>query len=183
MKKSHLKLKKSVSNFLSRVLVTIIIFLSSLIACRQNVSIKDMIKKHVYTESFHFSKAKKLYNKYFGKYIGEEVKDRSVFTEKISYLKENKYNDGVKLTVQNNYLVPTIESGIVIFIGEKENLGHTIIVEGTDGVDIWYSNVDEKDIKLYDYVEKGKLIGECKDDKMFLFFQKDGKFLDYKKFI
>ena len=38
-------------------------------------------------------------------------------------------------------------------------------------------------MKLYDYIEKGSLIGEAKDEKIYLVFSKEGKYLDYKKYI
>ena len=66
---------------------------------------------------------------------------------------------------------------------EKDNYGKTIIVQGIDGVDIWYGNVMDTDIKLYDYIEKGNMLGSTKDNVLYLVFQKGGKFLDYKKYI
>jgi len=42
----------------------------------------------------------------------------------LSYSKESVYKDGVKLTVSDNYLVPALESGIVIFIGNKEGYAY-----------------------------------------------------------
>ena len=42
-------------------------------------------------------------------------------------------------------------NGIVIFIGEKEGYGNTVVVEQVDGIDVYYSNVSVSNIKLYDY--------------------------------
>jgi len=36
---------------------------------------------------------------------------------------------------------------------------------------------------MYDYVEKGSLIGEVIDTNLFLAFQKEGNFVDYKEYI
>ena len=36
---------------------------------------------------------------------------------------------------------------------------------------------------MYDYVSKGSFIGEVNGDNLYLVFQKDGKFLDYKKYV
>ena len=36
---------------------------------------------------------------------------------------------------------------------------------------------------LYDYIEKGKLIGEVKGKKLYMVFSKDGKYLNYKDYI
>ena len=106
----------------------------------------------------------------------------SVFNEKINYKEKYDYNDGVKLVVDNNYLVPVFESGIVVYKGEKDNYGYTVIVQQVDGVDVWYSNISS-DIDLYDYVEKGSLLGEVKDNNLYLYFYKNGEFIDYKTYI
>ena len=52
-----------------------------------------------------------------------------------------------------------------------------------NGIDAWYGNIDTTSIKLYDYVEKGSLLGEAKNKKLYLVFQKDGKFLNYQDYI
>ena len=58
-------------------------------------------------------------------------------------------------------------------------------MQQVDGVDVWYSNinVNTENVKLYNYVEEGSLLGEAKGDYVYLVFQKEGKFLDYKEYI
>ena len=58
-------------------------------------------------------------------------------------------------------MVPILESGIVLYIGEKENYGQTIIIEQIDGVEVYYSNINSN-VKLYDYIEKGNLLEYAK---------------------
>ena len=125
------------------------------------------------------------YQKYFGNILSLDKmipETTSVFNEKLSYTNQKKYKNGVELTVTSNYMVPILESGIVLYIGEKENYGQTIIIEQIDGVEVYYSNINSN-VKLYDYIEKGNLLGEAKSNKIYLTFQKDGKYLDYKKYI
>ncbi|MBO5138895.1 MAG: peptidoglycan DD-metalloendopeptidase family protein [Bacilli bacterium] len=178
------RLKRSVRVFINRVLITVIVFLVALIVTKDNGNMKKLFKEKVYTDSIHFTKTKEIYNKYFGKYIGDEKKEVSVFTEKLDYSKSNVYKDGVKLTVSSNYLVPALDSGVVIYIGDNDDYGSkVVVVEQVNGVDVYYGNVEAKDIKLYDYVEKGALIGEVIDTNLYLAFQKEGKFVDYKKYL
>ena len=106
-----------------------------------------------------------------------------VFNEKINYTASENYQNGVRLTVEDNYLVPVLESGVIIYIGEKEKLGNTVVVEQVDGIETIYSNVNSENYKLYDYVEKGDLIGEVLNKKLILQFQKNGEYLDYKTLI
>jgi len=79
-------------------------------------------------------------------------------------------------------LVPSIDEGMVVFVGEKENYGKTVIVENLDGVDFWYGNIASTSLKLYDYIEKGSLIGEV-NNELYMIFSKDGKYLNYEEYI
>lgn len=184
--KKKLILKPEVKRFFNKILLTILIFLVGMILVKQNSNYKNLIIENVYEKNFKFTKIKSIYKKYFGNLlsIDDLVKEEeAVFSEKLSYTKDSVYKDGVKLSVSDHYMVPVLEDGIVIFMGEKEGYGNTVIVEQIDGIDVYYSNIDASNIKLYDYVEKGKVLGEVKDNKLYLVFQKDGKFLDYKDYL
>ena len=184
--KKKLVLKKNVRNFITRALITVIIFLIGMILVKSDSSIKNGILKQVYDTNFKFTKIKSVYEKYFGNILSVDklaIDEKQVFQESLSYQKVNSYLDGVKLKVSENYMVPVLESGIVIFMGEKDGYGNTVVIEQVDGVDVYYSNISTDGIKLYDYVEKGKLLGEAQDEKLYLVFQKDGSYLDYKEYI
>ena len=184
--KKRLVLKKSVRNFCTRVLITVIIFLVGMILVKNNTEIKNVILEQIYNKNFKFTKAKKIYEKYFGDILSSEQftnDEQAVFQEKLTYKKANTYLDGVALTVDNNYMVPVLETGIVIFMGEKEGYGNTVVIEQIDGVDVSYSNISTDGLQLYDYVEKGSLLGEVNNKKLYLVFQQDGEYLDYKRFV
>ena len=50
---------------------------------------------------------------------------------------------------------------------------------GNDGVSIWYGNISNSSFKLYDSVKVGDLVGEVKDNKLYLAFFDGDEFLDY----
>lgn len=182
----RLVLKKSVRKFINRCLIVIILFLGCLIMVKNNNSFKSKIIDYVYSDSFKFTKLRSIYEKYFGKILSADKvvpEEKKVFNEKISYNSANVYKDGVKLAVSSNYMVPTLESGIVVFMGEKEGYGNTIIIEQIDGIDVWYSNIKSNQVKMYDYVEKGSMLGEVSGDTFYMVFQKDGNYLNYKDYI
>ena len=184
--KKKLVLKKNVRNFITRALITVIIFLIGMILVKSDSSIKNGILKQVYDTNFKFTKIKSVYEKYFGNILSVDklaIDEKQVFQESLSYQKANSYLDGVKLKVSENYMVPVLESGIVIFMGEKDGYGNTVVIEQVDGIDVYYSNISTDGIELYDYVEKGKLLGEKKNEKLYLVFQKDGSYLNYKEYI
>lgn len=186
-KNKKTKEKKSY-NKITKFLITIVITLLALILLKSNNNFKTFFYKNVYDKNFSFSKVNKVYKDIFGTPIPfsnllNKNKTSLVFNEKLEYSDKSKYLDGVKLTVSNNYLVPTQVNGMVVFIGEKENYGKTVIISGTDGVDIWYSNMKTTSVKLYDYLEKGSLIGETNDTTLYLVYKKDGKVLNYEDYI
>ena len=174
-------IKKSTAlKFLLLVVLTIL----SIILLK-NEQFKINFYKYVYRDNISFAKINKWYENKFGsalpfsKYF-EEV--TPVFNEKLNYTEKNKYKDGVSLVVEEDYLVPAIDSGIVIFIGEKEGYGNTIIIQQENGIDVWYSNLKEINLKLYDYIKEGNLIG-ASNNNLYLVFTKDGEVVDYQEYI
>ena len=80
-------------------------------------------------------------------------------------------------------MVEVLVPGIIVFDGEKDDLGNTIIVQGNDGVDVWYSCVTMKEKGLYDYVSKGDILGISNDVYVTISIYEDGKLLDYEEYI
>ena len=182
----RLVLKRSIKIFINRVLITTIIVLICLIGTKNNPDIKKLLKENIYESSFNFNKAKTVYEKYFGDVLSMEKKIKEtnqVFGEKINYIKADKYNNGVNLEVSNNYMIPVLESGVIVYVGQKNGYNNTVIIDQVDGVETLYGNVKISNYKLYDYIEKGELLGEVEANKVFISFQKEGKFLDYKKYL
>ena len=188
-KEKEQNLIKYLRNLIIRCFAVIIIFLIMAIASKSSTTYKDLIVSNIYEKNISFAKIKKIYQKYLGGIVPLEKLDKvtdpitPVFKEELEYSEETIYHDGVKLVVANNYLVPVLEEGMVIYIGEKENYGNVVIIEGIDGIDIWYGNMDTTTIKLYDYVEKSTYLGTTKDNILYLAYQKDGKFLNYKEYL
>lgn len=186
--KNKQNINKKSSKKLTKFLLTIVLTLTTLILLKSNTKLKTMFYEKVFTKNFNFATINKIFKDKFGSPIpfSETIIQKEttpVFNEKLEYTEKSKYLDGVKLTVTKNYLVPTIESGMVVFIGEKENYGNTVIISGIDGIDIWYSNINASSLKLYDYVEKGSFVGEAKDTNIYLVYKKDGKVLNYEDYI
>ena len=148
-------------NIVLRVLITIIVTLILLIGFKMNSNFKKTFYHYVYEENFPFSAVKNFLQEKFGTSLTFDkiVTDEEVFNEKLSYKDKSLYHDGVKLTVSSEYMIPSFESGIVVYIGEKENYKQVVIVQQMNGVDVWYGNIKQANVKLYDYVEKGSLIG------------------------
>ena len=180
------KQKHYVNNLITRLLVSIIVFFGVIIAANFNAHVNKFVDENVLKDNMSFSKISALYNKYFGNIVPLQNlsnDDKTVFNEKLIYEEIKNYQDGYELLVSKNYLVPVINSGIIVFIGEKEGLGDTVIIQGIDGIDYWYSNVSNLSANLYDYVSKGDYLGNVKDDKLLLTFKKENEFLEYDEVV
>lgn len=176
--------RKTIAKFLVTALLTI----CALIVLKGNVQAKTWFYKQVYDTNFSFMTVNNWYEKTFGSPLPFQDlwKDKittPVFSEKLNYTKKEKSQDGVKLEVSKNYLVPNLESGLVVFLGEKEGYGNTVIIQQVNGVDVWYSNMKNSNVKLYDYVEKGSLIGEVEGTSLTLVFKKEGNVLNYEDYL
>lgn len=179
-----LKIRKSYKKEIYKLLIATFITLIILILSKSSAYLNRNIKKYLFEDNIDFSKYMNKYSKYFSEFIPFEkiVTTKPVFNEKLKYDSINKYMDGAVLSVNDRYLVPNIGSGLVVYIGEKENYGKVVIIQQVDGVDVWYGNLDSVAIDLYDYVELGSLVGETKDDKLYIVLEKEGKYLRYEEY-
>jgi len=180
------KLIKYLRSLITRCLIVVIIFLGMAICSKKSEMFKDMIVENVYEDNISFVEIKQFYTKYFGGVVPLEQGNDDVslvFNEELDYKDESVFYDGVKLMVNKNYLIPVIEEGMVMYIGEKENYGNVVIIEGIDGINIWYGNINRVAVKLYDYVNVGSYLGETVDDKLYLVYEKDNEFLDYREYL
>ncbi|MDD3392239.1 MAG: M23 family metallopeptidase [Bacilli bacterium] len=186
-KHAHHKYFFKTDKYVFKLFANIIITLTILIGLKTDKNFSSDFYQKVYNSHFSFAFVNETYTKLFGSpipfsdlFIGET---ETVFNEVFTYSEASKYKDGVKLTVGTNYLVPSLESGIVIFVGEKEGYGNTVIIKQADNIDIWYCALDKASVSLYDYVTKGTLLGETTEDYLYLVYQENGVNLDYTKYL
>lgn len=187
-KKEPYKVNWRYQKVLGKFLLTALGTICALILLKGDVSSKKWFYQHVYETNFSFMTVNQWYEKTFGgplpfQDLWKDKVTTPVFDEKLEYRKKEAYQEGVKLEVNPNYLIPNLESGMVVFIGEKEGYGNTVIVQQVNGVDAWYANVKNNNVKLYDYVEKGSLLGEVEGTTLYLVFKKEGTALNYEDYI
>lgn len=181
-KKNNKDSKKYVSNLITRTLLTVILVFGVLIMVNFDKDLKSKIEKYLFTTNHSFSSINSIYNKYFADLTSKTKDSVAVFNEKEKTEEKEsvtKYKDGVRKKVDKGENIKLLNSGIVVFVGEKEGYGNTIIVQQSNGTDAWYGHMNKVNVKLYDYVEKDKSLGTA-DDYVYLVFQKDGKYIDYE---
>lgn len=173
------------SRFLNKLLISSLLTVLCMIFFKKDSSFKRLFYDNVLDVNFNFAYLNNLYKSYFGGVLPFSdffESTESVFNESLDYSESHDYLDGVSLSVSSNYLVPSLDNGLVVFIGEKDGYGNTVIIQTSGGIDIWYSNLSDLNVNMYDYVSKGSLIGNC-DSNLYLVFKKNGEVLDYKKYI
>ena len=183
------KMNSYLISFINRSLISALLVVACLCFIKIDSKNKVLLEENIYNKNISFARINKVYENLFGKiYPIEKIEKNTnvsiepVFSEKLSYLSKEDYKEGIKLTVTDNYLVPILESGIVVYMGDKDNYGYTIIIEQVNGIDLWYVGVKNSNLKLYEYVEKGNMLGSV-DKELYLFGQKDGKFVSYKEYL
>ena len=164
----------------------VILFLASLIYIRQSDKNKEKYEKIVYNNSLSFAKIYGVYKEY----LGDVVPFKNVFnddtklvlSDKITYEKIEKENDGYILSVSSSYTTPAIKSGIVIKVTQEGDYKEMITIQDEEGLNITYGCLDNLNVRLYDYVEKGEILGTA-DKKLYLIFEKDDKYLSYEEYL
>ena len=171
---------------LVKILIMVILFLASLIYIRQSDKNKEKYEKIVYNNSLSFAKIYGVYKEY----LGDVVPFKNVFnddtklvsSDKITYEKIEKENDGYILSVSSSYTTPAIKSGIVIKVTQEGDYKEMITIQDEEGLNITYGCLDNLNVRLYDYVEKGEILGTA-DKKLYLIFEKDDKYLSYEEYL
>lgn len=170
----------------SKVLVCILLLTTGLIILKYDKNNSQKIYKFIYETNFSFASVNDFFKTNFGDVLPfqniTENNTTSVFNEDLVYNNLSIYKNGIALTVSENYLVPSTTEGVVIFIGEKEDFKNTIIIQTKDGVNVWYGNITGSNVNLYDYVEKSDILGMTSGNTLYLAFEKDGEFVDYKNY-
>ncbi len=183
--KKH-SLKKFFYTIFIKTLIVTALFLASLIFIKQSDENKKNFEKLVYNNSLSFAKIYSLYKNYLGDLIpfknSNTNETKLVSSYDITYSKIEKENNGYMLQVASDYSVTTIKSGIVIEKKESEEYKNLIKIQDENGLNVTYGNLDEIEVKLYDYVEKGELLGKVSNE-LYLVFEKDGVYLSYDEYL
>lgn len=179
---------KTAPNYLgasfTRFLLAVIFVLISSIYMNLSEQNRIEYKKQVFETNLSFTQINEWYEKIFGSALPIDLNANTIPVNKTTndFKEITKYQNGVECQTTKGSIISALNSGILVFLGEKENYGNVAIIQGIDGVDIWYGNIENINLSLYDYVEKDTLLGSAKEDKIYLVFQKDGQFLNYEEY-
>jgi len=172
--------KKYVKNLIIRVLLSIILFLT--LAIFVNFSDQNLLffKRYAYNQTFNFS----AFNRFWADNFGSALPDGPTLPVNqniLTFETAHAFYEGAKLEGVN--VVLPFKSGIVVYVGEREHFGNTIIIQGMNGIDYWYGNVTNINVKLYDFISSDNIIANAIDNTLYVQFKKNGEVLDFEEFI
>lgn len=195
MKKKRRKVKENninnrnsfanyIMTFIAKSLLVVIIFLLSMIYIKTSDSNKKKFEKLVYTNNLSFAKIYNVYKKYLGDVIPFKGDNnvKKVSNEAFIFDKVNKENNGYIFEISNSNSISALKGGIVVDKKKSKIYGNMIKIQDRNDVCITYGFLDDLNVSLYDYVSKGEIIGSI-NNKVYIIFEKDGKYLKYDEFI
>ena len=173
-----------ISKLFTKILLSIILVLGCTIYVKLSPDNMAWFKENIFESNLTFTKINNWYHEVFGNVLPSVTEQQDLTaSSNIQNVSREPYLDGFKMSSTKNSPVTSIQSGLLVFMGEKEGYGNTFIIQGVDGVDIWYGGIGDTDFKLYDYVEKDSILGNTTEDYYYLIFKKDNEFLTYEDYI
>lgn len=186
MKKEKVTVKNTkntfIKNNISKLLLSIIMLFGILIFTNQNEDNKTLIQEHLLTNSMSFTTFNTVYETYFGSLAPSITTDEFVFSSELTYTNIKSMDSYEIITLSDSSIISALCGGIVVFVGDKDDLGYTVIVQGYDGYDIWYSNLENVSINLYDYIETEEILGEAIDKSLYLTIKNGTQIVDYETY-
>ncbi len=119
---------------------------------------------------FQFAAVSTWYEDQFGKPLAllpdsgkQEVKEETAISmpatgKVVENFKTN--GQGIMLETGLGEEVGAMKGGLVIFAGEKDDLGNTVVIQHADKSESWYGHLEAIDVKQYEKVEKGVAVGK-----------------------
>lgn len=139
---------------------------------------RNIVKKSMEQE-FEFASISAWYEKQFGKPLAilpisdknkqiqeAEVGKQYALPASGKIVESFKSNGkGIMIETEKGAAVKTMNAGRVIFAGEKEGIGKTVILQHQDKSESWYGGLGELKVTFSEYVEKGKEVGTVSSRK------------------
>ncbi len=193
----------SKESFLIKIFISICLFLSVAILFKQQGKTFEKFQTvvtHTFEQDFKFATVATWYEQQFGRPLAllpEKFSNQD--TQVVNQAGDhyavpvtggrivepfNTEKKGIMIEAGKDATIESVQDGFVVFVGDRENLNKTVIVQHHDGSESWYGNLDSIDVALYDYIKSGHQIGKAlvddsKESGVFFFALKKGEsFID-----
>jgi stage IV sporulation protein FA len=68
-------------------------------------------------------------------------------------------HEGIMVGTNTTLPIEVVKEGRVIFVGQKEGLGPTVVIDHGHGEESWYGQLQKQQVQLYEWVQQGDVIG------------------------
>ncbi len=151
------------------------------------------IVKHTMEREFQFAQVSKWYEERFGTPLTflnnkiPSIKNQDEYAIPASgKVLENFQTNGQGILIETavNAKVEAIDEGKVIYVGDKEQIGESVVIQHADGSESWYGALTDISVNIYDSVEKGEVIAKVSSEESedtgtyYLAIKKDDGFID-----
>ncbi|MFJ7727097.1 peptidoglycan DD-metalloendopeptidase family protein [Neobacillus sp. NPDC097160] len=198
----HPLFKKEV--FFFKILASVLLFLTVAILFRNHTvtfePVRDFVVKQMDTD-FKFATVSNWYEDKFGKPLAllpfseddqagkkSVVKETNFSVPAMGKILENfeKNGQGIMIETGKGAAVQSIDDGFVTFVGVKDGLGKTVIIQHPDNSETWYGNLEEIKVNKYDHIDKRAVVGTVSTStgedktkgKYYFAIKKDDDFID-----
>ncbi|WP_409297454.1 peptidoglycan DD-metalloendopeptidase family protein [Peribacillus sp. SCS-26] len=198
----HPLFKKEVFYF--KILASLCLFLLTAIIFKNPSSAFEVPRKtvsHYMKEDFEFAAAKDWYQDTFGKplvFLPEKKETVTAEKESGNYSLpasgkiEQTFEangQGIMIETDKDSPVESAREGVIIFAGSQDKLGRTVVIQHSDKSETWYGHLGSIDVKLYETVKKGNVVGRVTNKAgeakgtFYLAVKKGSQFVDPKQVI
>lgn len=163
--------------FLFKILVSACLFLIVAILFKNHSAGFDSSRNFVVKtmeNDFQFVTVANWYEDQFGKPLAlfpikEVEEDQKESAPKTEYalpasarILEDFNKNGQRITIETSKgeAVTAMNEGLVRFAGKKDGFGKTVIIKHADNSEAWYGNLEEINVNLMEYIEKGTEVGK-----------------------
>lgn len=191
----------SKEKILFKLLLSALLFFSVAILFKQSGDQFSHAKEFVqytFEQDFQFASVADWYEKQFGKPLAilperlkkldsDDVSSQQHYALPVSGKIVEPFDvekKGILLETGVDATIECIQDGFVVFVGEKDDLNKTVIVQHNDGSESWYGNLASVEVGLYDYIKSGHPIGKAskgsdgKSGKFFFAIKRGESFID-----
>lgn len=164
-------------HFLFKILASACLFLIIAIMFKNNAGTFEPARNFVMKtmeNDFQFVAVANWYEEKFGKPLAllpfkEEEEGKKELTPKTEYalpasarILEDFQENGQRITIETSKdaAVIAMSEGLVKFAGKKDGFGKTVIISHADNSESWYGNLEEINVNLMEYAEKGTELGK-----------------------
>ncbi len=90
---------------------------------------------------------------------------------KTYYNDYEKLEDGYKIKLGDYEAVECYKSGIVVSVNKNKDKTYNILIKGNDGLEYSYEKLTQIDVRIYQYLDSGKILGKAynENENYFIF--------------